>query len=130
MQKLAWFFAALLILVGILGFIPSLAPNGNLFGIFEVGILHNLVHLVTGLVFAYVASASAKASRTAFKVFGVVYALVAVIGLAQGDTVLGLIDTNMADHLLHVVAAVVFLYVGFGIKEKHSMAENGTMPSM
>ena len=103
--------------VGILGFVPGITSNGHLLGIFEVDTLHNIIHLVSGLVFLYAAMTPAKAGLV-YKVFGVVYALVAVIGLIQGDTVLGLINTNMADHLLHVVLAVLILYVGFGMKEK------------
>lgn len=125
MKKIAWILAIVFLAVGILGFVPGITSNGLLLGIFEVDTLHNLIHLVSGAVFLYAAMKPAKASLV-FKVFGVVYALVAVIGLVQGDTVLGLISTNMADHLLHVVLAIVILYVGFGMKEKMPMS----MPSM
>lgn len=116
-KKLSWIFAVVFLLVGILGFVPGITSDGHLLGIFQVDTLHNIIHLVSGLVFLYAATAGAGMARTVFKVFGVVYALVAVIGLVQGDTVLGLIGTNMADHVLHVVLAVVILYVGFGMKD-------------
>ena len=125
MKKIAWILAIVFLAVGILGFVPGITTNGLLLGIFEVDALHNIIHLVSGAVFLYAAMKPAKASLV-FKVFGVVYALVAVIGLVQGDTVLGLISTNTADHLLHVVLAIVILYVGFGMKEKMPMS----MPSM
>ncbi len=56
--------------------------------------------------------------RLYFKVFGVVYALVTVIGFAQGDTVLSLITVNVADNLLQVAIAVSALALGFGSFDK------------
>jgi hypothetical protein len=112
-RKLAWIFAIALIAVGILGFIPGITSGGNLLGIFAVDTVHNLIHLVSGIAFLIAVKKSASAAKTVFKVFGVIYGLVAVIGLFQGDTVLGLITTNMADHVLHIVIAAVALFVGF-----------------
>ncbi|MEK7613622.1 MAG: DUF4383 domain-containing protein [Patescibacteria group bacterium] len=117
-QKLAWIFAVVFLAVGVLGFVPGITSDGMLLGIFEVDMVHNIIHLVSGAVFAYAAMQSAKMSKMVFKVFGVIYAIVAVVGLMQGDTVLGLIATNMADHVLHVILAVAMLYIGFGMKEK------------
>jgi hypothetical protein len=54
-----------------------------------------------------------------FKVFGVVYALVAVLGFVSGDQpLLGLIAHNTADLWLHVVIAAVSLWIGFGVKDQ------------
>ena len=39
--------------------------------------------------------------------FGIVYGAVAIIGLADGDTVLGLIPVNTADNILHIALAAV-----------------------
>lgn len=121
-KKLAWVLAIIFVAVGILGFVPGVTANGLLLGIFEVDTLHNLVHLISGLVFAWGAAASEKTTVAVFKVFGIVYAIVAVVGLVQGDTVLGLIATNTADHVLHLVLAVVLLYVGFGMKGEKGAA--------
>ena len=53
-----------------------------------------------------------------FKIFGVVYGLVAVLGFFAGDQpLLGIIAHNMADMWLHVAIAAVSLYLGFGMKE-------------
>lgn len=131
MKTWAWVLAVVFLAVGVLGFVPAIAPNGFLLGIFEVDGLHNVIHLVSGLAFLWAALADEKTGRMVFKVFGVIYAIVAVVGLVQGDTVLGLFGTNLADHLLHVVLAVVILYIGFGMKEKHAMAGSGaSTPSM
>jgi len=112
-QTWAWVFAVILIAVGALGFVPGITADGHLLGIFAVDAMHNIVHIVTGLLALGAALTSAANARLFFKVFGVVYALVAVIGLVQGDTMLGLMVTNMADHVLHIAIAVVALYLGF-----------------
>ena len=125
-QTLAWVFGAVLTLVGVLGFVPGITTDGMLLGIFEVDGLHNIIHLLTGLA-ALAAAWGMYSTRMFFQAFGVVYAIVAVVGLLQGDTVLGLITTNMADHVLHLLLAAVFLWVGFGMKEEGSMSMQGAM---
>jgi hypothetical protein len=57
---------------------------------------------------------SGKYASLYFKVFGVVYALVAVIGLTMSGLVLGMM-MNMADNILHVVIAAAALWIGFGM---------------
>ena len=69
----------------------------------------------------WAAMTSLKAAKMYFQVFGVIYALVAVLGILMGS-VLGLFDTNTADNALHVVIAVVALYAGFGMKAGDAMA--------
>jgi hypothetical protein len=115
-QKFSWIFAIVFIAVGALGFVPGITTNGHLLSIFEVNTLHNIIHLATGVVAAFMAS-SANNARLFFKVFGVVYAVVAIVGLVQGTTVLGLIGVNMADNLLHVVIAALALWLGFMSKD-------------
>ncbi len=109
-------FGIVLVLVGVLGFIPALTPGGNLLGLFEVDLLHNIVHLVTGASALYLTMTMGEKGAVLFgKVFGIVYALVTVLGLLTGNALglPGLIAVNMADNLLHVALTAVFLYVGF-----------------
>ncbi len=125
----AWVFGIVLVLVGVLGYVPGVVNDGGmLLGIFEVDTMHNIIHLATG-VLAILAVMMGYARRY-FQVFGVVYALVAVVGFVQGDTVLGLIGVNMADNVLHVVIAAAALWVGFGMKEQSAMAGMPSQPSM
>jgi hypothetical protein len=57
---------------------------------------------------------STGASRIYFRVFGVIYGLVAVMGFMVGDgMLLGLISNNTADTWLHVAIAAVSLLFGF-----------------
>ncbi|MCE9549129.1 DUF4383 domain-containing protein [Candidatus Nomurabacteria bacterium] len=109
-SKLAKWFGVVMLAVGVLGFVPGVTSNGHLLGIFEVDMLHNVIHLLTGVLALMFAS---SAPKTFFKVFGVVYLVVTVAGFVQGSTVLGLIGVNMADNLLHLVIAVLALMVGF-----------------
>ncbi len=123
LKKIAIGFGVIFVIVGILGFIPAVAPNGRLLGYFDVNAAHNAVHLATGVIALIVGFASEKASRTFFQIFGIVYALVAVLGFFMGDRpLLGIVSNNMADTWLHVLIAVVALYFGFGMKATETAA--------
>jgi uncharacterized protein YacL len=113
-KKVAYVFGAVFVLLGLLGFFETFTPDGKLLGLFEVGTMHNIIHLLTGLLAFAFASSTEKTARMYFQIFGVVYGLVTVIGFIQGSTVLGLIGVNFADNVLHLVIAVTALYLGFG----------------
>src|SRR5437868_10373151 len=113
-RTLALLFGVVFLLIGILGFVPSVTPNEMLLNIFHVNAAHNAVHLLTGVVALLAGIAGVGASKIFFKIFGVVYGLVAVLGFVVGDgMLLGFISNNMADTWLHVGIAVVSLIVGF-----------------
>ena len=103
----------ILILVGILGFIPN--PLVSADGLFMVNTAHNLVHIVTGVVLVGGAY-SGVGGAMVLKVVGIVYVLIAILGFVMtGDMLLGFIMNNMADRWLHVVLAIVFLVAGFAL---------------
>ena len=113
-KTLALLFGIVFLLIGILGFAPAAAPNEMLLNIFHVNAADNAVHLLTGIVALLAGMAGVGASKTLFKIFGVVYGLVAVLGFVVGDgMLLGLISNNTADTWLHVGIAVVSLIIGF-----------------
>lgn len=124
-QKLAWIVGVVLVVVGVLGFVPGVTNGGLLLGIFEVDALHNIVHILTGVLAIGAAMGTGAYLGLFYKVFGVVYALVAVAGLALGSPVLGLFNANMADHILHIALAAVFLYAGFGMKSESAPGMGG-----
>jgi GTP cyclohydrolase III len=95
--------------IGVLGFVSD-----PLLGIFEVDTLHNIIHILSGALALVAVSMGANAMNTFSRIFGVVYGIVAVLGFVSGDNVLGLIMVNAADNVLHLVLAVIFLYLGFG----------------
>jgi hypothetical protein len=99
------------LVIGILGFF-----NDPVIGLFEVNAAHNLVHIVSGLLILAGAMTTFGAGNT-LKVFGVIYAIIAILGLLGVATtdgmLLGFIENNDADNWLHVVLAVVILAAGF-----------------
>jgi hypothetical protein len=116
LKPLTMGFGAVLLLVGLLGFVSPLVPDMKLLGIFQVDALHNVVHVVTGIGALLAANAGLKASKMFFQIFGVVYALVTILGFLTGMGLFVLIPVNMADNFLHLAISALSLYVGFGMK--------------
>ena len=119
-----------LVLVGIIGFfVPAENSTGvqALFGIFDVDLVHNLIHLVTGIL--GIAAAFTGWSRTFNRTFGVIYIALGLLGLipalyfpagAYGTDrglFLGLMHINAGDHILHLVVGLVAAAVGFGVRD-------------
>ena len=116
LKTAAILFGIVFLLVGVLGFVPGVT-NDMLLGIFHVNAAHNAVHLLSGAAALIAGMMSASAARVYFRVFGVVYALVAILGLIVGNgMLLGLISNNMADVALHFVIALAALALGFVVK--------------
>jgi hypothetical protein len=115
-RKVAMWVGVLVLVVGLAGFVPALVTDGKVLGLFLVDPLHNIVHLLTGALAIYASKTSEQATRTYFKVFGAVYALVTVSGFMTGTGLFGLLPVNEADNLLHLFLAALFLYYGFGVK--------------
>ena len=122
-KSAAILFGVVFLAVGILGFVPAVTKDEMLLGIFHVNAAHNYVHLASGIVFLLCGVASAGASSTFFKIFGIVYGLVAALGFVKGDgLLLGMVSNNTADTWLHVVLAVVMLGIGFAVKPRAATA--------
>lgn len=117
------------VLVAILGFVPGIndmshpgmaqhamtvgTSYGYLLGLFPVNVLHNLVHLVIG-VWGLVAYRSFGASRDFARITGVLFILLAVMGLVPGlDTTFGLIPLFGNDIWLHALTGIIGLLAGF-----------------
>lgn len=131
-QWYGYLVGAALLLAGVLGFLAdatfdtagaqagdSAAPSGNANGQlqgdgflgFEVNGWHNVVHLISGIVLLALASRRGRARLGAIA-FGVIYAVVAIIGLLDGNDVLGIIPVNPADNVLHVALSALGLLAG------------------
>ena len=85
--------------------------QGDSFLGFEVNGWHNVVHLLSGLVLLSVFR-NRKAAKTVALAFGLVYAIVAIIGLIDGNDVLGIIPVNPADNILHIALAALGIIAG------------------
>lgn len=97
-------------LVGIAGFFM-----GDMVFIFEVNMVHNIVHIATGLIALWAATAGKE--RMFLILFGLVYAAVAFLGFTQGGDILGFFHANDADNYLHAVVAVLCIVLGTSKKK-------------
>lgn len=106
------------LVVGILGFIPGVTTGGGefLLGIFAVDAVHNLIHLLVG-VLGIAAYYWARYARLYCQVLGVVYLAVGILGfipaLVFSEKLLGIFAVNIADNLLHLVVGAAAAYLGF-----------------
>ncbi|MDP9436276.1 MAG: DUF4383 domain-containing protein [Actinomycetota bacterium] len=124
-QLAALVVGATFLLVGILGFVPGITTGGLTFaghtsdaallGIFQVSVLHNLVHLAFG-VLGLALSRTAAGSRTFLTVGGVVYLVLTAYGLAiDHDSAVNFVPVNGADNVLHLVLGVGMLGLGLAL---------------
>lgn len=115
-QTLALAFGVVFVLVGILGFIPGITPDApgkfagddseaELLGIFQVSVLHNLVHLLFGIAGLALARRWDTA-RTYLLGGGIIYLALWLLGLIGG---LDWLPANNADDWLHLGLAVALL---------------------
>jgi hypothetical protein len=106
------FFAIAFIVSGLLGFIPNPIVSSD--GLFAVNIWHNLVHLLTGSVFAVGAFLDDSRGLLVVRGVGVFYIIVTILGfVTSGGMLLGFIHINHADRWLHLFLAVVIVTAGF-----------------
>jgi Domain of unknown function (DUF4383) len=115
LQKASLAVGAVFLLVGVLGFIPVITTNYEslgmaghgsgalLLGIFQVSVLHNLVHILFGV--AGILMARTPAQAKGFLLYGgIVYLVLWLYGLLVGhDTPANFVPVNNADNWLHLV---------------------------
>lgn len=111
LRTIAVLFGIGFIFAGVAGFLPQFTTDGLLLGYFEVDMMHNIVHLVSG-VLAIMAATSYRYSRLYFQIFGVIYAIVTIIGFVRGGDIF-IMHVNMADNFLHLGISIIALYLGF-----------------
>lgn len=115
-KNAAYLFGVVFVLVGVLGFLGGFGIVGPT-GLFATDTAHNFVHLISGIVFLIVAGSAPHLSAKTLMTFGVVYALVAVLGfMADGDHVAGILINN-ADNYLHVVLAAATFFTGYALRD-------------
>ena len=120
-QTLALVFGIAFLGAGILGFIPGITTNygemkfagsesgAELLGIFQVSVLHNIVHLlfgVAGLAFAR----TVDGARTYLLGSGVIYIVLFLYGLlVSAGSDANFVPANNADDFLHLALGVGLL---------------------
>lgn len=123
-QLASFIVGIVFLLVGVLGFVPGITTNlgdlgaagpdsdAHLLGIFQVSVLHNIVHLAFGVAGILLARAAGTARH--FLVWGgAVYAVLWVYGLfVNHDSAANFVPLNDADNWLHFVLAVGMIALG------------------
>jgi len=121
LQTLTLVFGVVFLAVGILGFIPGITTNysdlsfagsdsgAKLLGLFQVSILHNVVHLLFGVA-GLLAYRSFDSSRIYMLGGGVIYLALFVLGLFGGAD---WIPANDADDWLHLGLGVAMVGIGY-----------------
>jgi hypothetical protein len=123
-QKAALAVGAVFLLIGVLGFVPGTTTNYDqltfaghhsdaaLLGIFNVSVLHNLVHLAFGV--AGIALARwFKGARSYLLGGGIGYLLLFIYGLViDHDSSANFVPVNDADNWLHLGLAVTMVGLG------------------
>lgn len=124
-QTAALIYGIVFLLVGVAGFIPGITTNygelqfaghhseAMLMGIFQVSWLHNLVHLLFGIV-GLAVMRSASASRQYLLWGGIIYLVLWIYGLiVDFDSAANFVPLNTANNWLHIVLAVTMIALSF-----------------
>jgi hypothetical protein len=120
-QQITLLFGIVFLAVGILGFIPGITTNyddlsfagsdsdAELIGVFQVSVLHNIVHALFGIAGLALAR-TFEGARTYLLGSGIIYAVLFIYGLfVSGDEDANFVPMNGADDVLHVILAVALL---------------------
>ncbi|MCW4354097.1 DUF4383 domain-containing protein [Hoyosella sp. YIM 151337] len=138
LQAGALIIGAVFLLVGVLGFIPGVTANFDaitfaghesgamLLGVFQVSVLHNLVHLLFGVAGVVMARAITPA-----KLFliggGAVYLLLWIYGLLIDHTSdANFIPVNDADNWLHLGLGLGMIALGFLLPARRRVTSKKT----
>ena len=124
-QYAALAFGVVFLLVGIAGFIPGITTSydtmqfaghhseATLLGLFQVSILHNIVHLLFGVA-GVVLARTAPQARLYLLAGGIIYLVLWIYGLVTGhESSANFVPLNTADNWLHLVLGVAMVGLSF-----------------
>jgi hypothetical protein len=123
-------FGAVFLLVGVAGFIPGLTTDygdlafagtsstAELLGVFQVSVLHNVVHLLFGIA-AFAMARSETGARMFLVAGGTIYLVLWILGLVlhAGGGKGNFIPVNNEDNWLHLGLALAMLGLGLLLPE-------------
>lgn len=93
-------------------FVTTSVDDAGTLIVFDVNLIHNIVHLAVGALWL-VGSRTAASAKTVNLIIGVVYLLVALLGFLEVGFLVDLLaEVNLADNLLHLVSGAAALYFG------------------
>ena len=123
-QKAALAVAIVFLAVGVLGFVPGITTDYDtmsfaghhsdalLLGLFQVSILHNIVHLLFGVA-GLAMMRTAALSRQFLIGGGVIYAILWIYGLLiDHDSAANFVPVNDADNWLHLLLGIGMIGLG------------------
>ncbi len=123
-QLAATAVAATFLLVAVLGFVPGITTNyselsfagheseAKLLGLFQVSVLHNIVHGLFGVIGLALAKSIAGA-RSFLIGGGVVYLVLTAYGsVIDLDSAVNFVPLNVADNFLHLGLGVAMIGLG------------------
>ena len=123
-QIVAMIVSLVFVLVGLLGFVPGITTDfdsmtfaghhseAQLFGVFEVSVLHNLVHLLFGIV-GFLMVRTVSGSVTFLIIGGAIYFVLWLYGLIIDlDSAANFVPVNDADNWLHLLLGLAMVVLG------------------
>ncbi len=138
-QTAAVVVAVVFLLVGVLGFVPGITTSydtlsfashhsdARLLGLFQVSVLHNLVHLLFGVAGLLLARTVGGARRY-LVIGGIVYLVLFVYGLLVDDmSSANFIPVNLADDVLHLVLGLGMIALGAVLTRRSTSGTGATV---
>jgi hypothetical protein len=138
-RTFALIFGIAFLAIGVAGFIPGIttAPHpghpdiavdagyGQVFGLFPVNILHNIVHILFGL-WGLLSYKSLGAAKGYARGTAIIYAVLTIAGIIPGlNTMFGLVPLFGNDIWLHALLALVAAYFGWMHRDVAAPAAHG-----
>ena len=137
LRTAALLVGAVFLLVGLLGFVPGVTTHygdlgaaghestAKLLGIFQVSVLHNIVHLLFGVA-GVVLSRTNEGARAYLIGGGVIYLVLWIYGLVIDKTSdANFVPLNSADDWLHFVLGVGMIGLGVALSRNLRTSRSG-----
>jgi len=141
-RKVTMIVGAVFLLVGILGFIPGITTHysdmgfaghtseAKLLGIFQVSVLHNIIHLLFGAA-GLAAARTATTGANYLLIGGIIYAVVWLYGwIVDNTSSANFVPLNTADNWLHFILAVGMIAAGAAALKALRDPATGRAPTM
>jgi Domain of unknown function (DUF4383) len=140
-QTVAGLVGLVFLVVGIAGFIPGITTNlydglefaghdgdAELLGIFQVSVLHNIVHLLFGVA-GLALSRTISGSRTFLVGGGAIYLVLWLYGLIiDRDSDANFVPLDSADNWLHFGLGVAMIALGLLLSRERRTQHGTTAP--
>lgn len=114
----AFSFGGLFVVLGLSGFAVTaghhaVGPHGGeLLGVFQVNVLHNIVHVVAGAVMVAAGIVGARSAKAVNTAVGLVYLALFLVGLFVLGSAANIIALNGADNALHLALGAALTAAG------------------